>query len=147
VETVDIVSFEGKIQQVTPEMLRRFNTLKAAAAGDGVTLHIVSGFRDYPTQERLRQELGAQAAQPGRSRHQSGIALDLNAYGEDSAEYKWLKANATDHGFIRTVSTETWHWVYSPERIKTKEVTKGGKKYIRTYFTTFSNQYVERPAE
>jgi LAS superfamily LD-carboxypeptidase LdcB len=26
--------------------------------------------------------------------------------------YTWLKKNAADYGFIRTVGNEPWHWVY-----------------------------------
>ena len=32
--------------------------------------------------------------------------------------YAWLIANTYKFGFIRTVSTEEWHFEYSPERAK-----------------------------
>ena len=55
---------------------------------------------------------GNLAAKPGTSNHGVGLALDLNSSG--SGVYSWLKNNAHAHGFIRTVSSETWHWEYRP---------------------------------
>jgi len=28
--------------------------------------------------------------------------------------YEWLKRNGPAHGFVRTVSNESWHWEYRP---------------------------------
>lgn len=52
-------------------------------------------------------------ARPGYSRHQSGIAFDFNT--KDEAVYNWLKINALQYGFVRTVPSESWHWEYLPE--------------------------------
>ena len=30
--------------------------------------------------------------------------------------YEWLKANAPKHGFVRTVSDESWQWEFRPVR-------------------------------
>jgi LAS superfamily LD-carboxypeptidase LdcB len=33
--------------------------------------------------------------------------------------YKWLAKNAAEYGFVRTVASEPWHWVYfGPEEAK-----------------------------
>lgn len=65
-----------------------------------------------------------QVAQPGKSNHGNGIALDLNTGGypsypgtpflEGGKIMKWLTENAHRFGFIRTVKSEAWHWEYYP---------------------------------
>ena len=65
-----------------------------------------------------------QVAPPGKSNHGNGIALDLNTGGypsypgspfrEGGKIMKWLTENAHRFGFIRTVSSEAWHWEYYP---------------------------------
>ncbi|MEM6698100.1 MAG: M15 family metallopeptidase, partial [Bacteroidota bacterium] len=62
---------------------------------------------------------GNKAAKPGRSNHQNGIALDIaNTKSGTSIVYQWLKENATKYGFVRTVKSESWHWVYLPGKAK-----------------------------
>jgi len=58
-------------------------------------------------------------ARPGYSNHNSGLAIDLNCGGAkfnnfDQGIYEWLLLNAYKYGFVRTVSTEEWHWEYRP---------------------------------
>ncbi len=62
------------------------------------------------------------------SNHGLGIALDLNTNcGKQNSKsneptskclsspvYKWLRTNAINYGFIRTVESEPWHWEYRP---------------------------------
>lgn len=55
---------------------------------------------------------GNLAAKPGTSNHGVGLALDLNSGG--AGVYNWLKNNGHAYGFIRTVSSETWHWEHRP---------------------------------
>ena len=66
-----------------------------------------------------------QTAAPGRSAHGKGTAVDI-PLGFASSKYKtsrpdlltkqyrWLCLNAWKYGFIRTVSSERWHWEYRP---------------------------------
>ena len=65
----------------------------------------------------------AATAPPGSSNHGSGIALDFNTGTRDRSTgfselnatvYVWLARNAHRYGFIRTVSSEEWHWEYLP---------------------------------
>jgi N-acetylmuramoyl-L-alanine amidase len=66
----------------------RASLYAAAAAGDGKVMRITSAFRSLAQQYLLRRwfELGrcgiTAAAQPGRSNHESGRALDLSNYGD-----------------------------------------------------------------
>ena len=63
-------------------------------------------------------------AVPGRSSHNSGLAVDFNTGSKtgkissplDQTVYSWLIINAWRFGFIRTVPSEEWHWEYRPGR-------------------------------
>ena len=107
-----------------------------AAAGDGVTLLIVSGFRSYEYQAALiRKKINAGQsitdilevnAAPGHSEHHTGLAVDIATPGsrplteefEDSAAFRWLQANAERFGFSMSyprdnpwgIVYEPWHW-------------------------------------
>jgi LAS superfamily LD-carboxypeptidase LdcB len=91
-----------------------------AAAQDGVFLTADSGWRSFDEQAALYtaylagKGLGI-AAKPGSSNHQSGVAIDIAVQNSTTSRaYLWLKANAQRFGFIRTVSSEPWHWEYRP---------------------------------
>jgi LAS superfamily LD-carboxypeptidase LdcB len=91
-----------------------------------VPLPLKSGFRTYPKQQTLfdgwtRRLPGFNlAAKPGFSNHQVGFAYDfaIDAYG-GNPRYDWLKRNGPQHGFVRTVSGEPWHWEYRPKIAQT----------------------------
>ena len=122
-----IVAFTG-LDKNTPYTVRERLTLGSlgpylrlvrAAQADGAEVGLNSGFRTYPEQallyDRYRAGVGAKAAKPGTSNHQSGRAVDLNAWDFNGTVYTWLKGHAPRHGFIRTVSDEPWHWEYLPQ--------------------------------
>lgn len=86
-----------------------------AAAAQGVTIRINSGFRTNAEQTYLYNcyrncncNSCNLAAAPGYSNHQSGHALDLNTASPGVAA--WLNANGARFGFKRTVPSELWHW-------------------------------------
>jgi len=94
-----------------------FNKMFTAARTAGVRLTITSAFRTLERQryfwncyQTKRCNNGNLAARPGSSNHGRGIALDLNATAKSSAQYRWLASNAQRFGFVRTVSSEPWHW-------------------------------------
>jgi len=112
-----------------PEVVNAFFNMKAAFEADnpGKTLQVNSGFRTYKQQEEARaywtkQGEPSKAARPGFSRHQNGIAVDINTDGSKppgylTSVYLWLRENAPQYGFVRTVRSEPWHWVYfGPEK-------------------------------
>jgi LAS superfamily LD-carboxypeptidase LdcB len=65
-----------------------------------------------------------QVAPPGKSNHGNGIGLDLNTGGfpaypdkpfsQGGKIMEWLTKNAHRFGFMRSVSSEPWHWEYYP---------------------------------
>ena len=120
---VNIVGFGAEMEQVTLDSLAQYLKLSQAANDEAnLLLSINSAFRTFQRQAELRRlfEIGQGnlAAKPGRSNHQHGQAFDLNTRhnvfdGSDKI-YEWLKRNAPKHGFVRTVSNESWHWEYRP---------------------------------
>lgn len=112
--------------------------LQAAARKAGVRVVVRSGYRSYATQAAILaskiKEYGSEAlarrynAAPGRSEHQTGLAVDLwdgVTWGlavRDTATGKWLWANAWRYGFILRYppgkeaitgyAFEPWHYRY-----------------------------------
>jgi hypothetical protein len=120
---VGIVGTGGQLQYIALQTMEPYLKLMEAAREDNIEISITSGFRTYSKQAGLYNGWKAgrpgfnRAAKPGSSNHQNGIAFDLNTGGYDGAPvYDWMKANATTHGFIRTVNREHWHWEYQPEK-------------------------------
>jgi D-alanyl-D-alanine carboxypeptidase len=110
---ITVVTVDGKPAEVLTA--NAYSVMQGAAAEDGVTLWVVSGFRTMEEQEYLYDCYVScdcnncnLAAPPGYSNHQSGHALDLNTSG--TGVYAWLDANAAEYGFERTVPSEDWHW-------------------------------------
>lgn len=109
-----------------------------AAKADGVKLQVVSGYRQWQTQQDLYQNrvnksgMGQQTvAKPGHSEHQLGTAVDLTDGNEatlleqsfgDTKAGRWLKENAWRYGFVNSftkenapktgISPEPWHYRY-----------------------------------
>jgi len=117
------VTFEGRrfgdfvMQDRTAE---QFVKLFEHGLREGVFLQVNSAFRTNEEQAKLFRawqsgESRFIAAAPGRSNHQSGIALDINVGGFSGEIYRWMEAKAPQYGFIRTVhgpNAEAHHWEY-----------------------------------
>lgn len=119
---------------INPEAKQALDEMFAAAAGDGLTMRVVSGFRSYTTQKNLynkyvRRDGVAKAdtysARPGFSEHQTGLAFDINKANDSfvgTPEALWLAANAYKYGFILRYPEgkesitgyqfEPWHYRY-----------------------------------
>jgi D-alanyl-D-alanine carboxypeptidase len=139
-EAADLVevgpNLVGRMQRLTPGAAEKWRAMVAAAADDGVTLMIVSGFRSYEYQAALiRKKINAGQgiadilsvnAAPGHSEHHTGLAVDIATPGsrplteefENSEAFRWLDANATRFGFSMSyprdnpwgIIYEPWHW-------------------------------------
>jgi hypothetical protein len=107
----------------------RVQGLLDAAAASGVRLG-GGGFRDPSEQIRLRQahcgpteydvyykpasQCTPPTAQPGKSMHERGLAIDFTVNGRvissrSDPAFQWLAANAAAYGFYNLPS-EPWHW-------------------------------------
>lgn len=121
--------------------------MKNAAARDGITLTIVSGYRSYARQEKLynnyvakdgRDEADRYSARPGHSEHQSGLAMDLNSVEDSFAntkEAKWIAENCAKYGFIIRYpkdKEEQTGYIYEPWHVRylgvdlAEEITASG---------------------
>ncbi|MFM6988047.1 MAG: D-alanyl-D-alanine carboxypeptidase family protein [Arenimonas sp.] len=120
---------------------KAWRRMLAAAAGDGVALDAISGFRSAHYQMGIfRRKLarGSNLADilqvntaPGFSEHHSGRALDIGTPGQPPAEegfettaaFAWLQARAGDFGFGMSyprgnrhgIAYEPWHWCWSED--------------------------------
>lgn len=119
VDLVALVDTTLDIEHLALDTVEAYAELVAAAARDGVTVTLNSGFRSYPEQKHLHDGFVRKlpgfntAAKPGFSKHQNGIAFDLSVAGGDgNPTYEWLKKNGPRFGFVRTVNREPWHWEF-----------------------------------
>lgn len=97
---------------VDPDAQAAFNEMQAAAAKEGRSLAICSGFRSYSTQQALYQKYVSRdgkaaadrySARAGHSEHQTGLAFDINKASSSftsTPEAKWLAENCWKYGFI-----------------------------------------------
>lgn len=111
-----------------------------AARAEGLSVFLSSSYRPYSEQEYLYNRKVAQygdpavaatiVAPPGTSEHQSGLCADITDiyYAtkdrslENTALFKWMKANCQDYGFILRypdgkqdvtgIIYEPWHFRY-----------------------------------
>ena len=134
---------------LTSECDAAYDQMKAAAAKEGLSLYISSGFRSYDTQDVIYNRYVANdgkanadrySARPGHSEHQTGLAIDLNGVSDsfgDTAEGKWVAAHAHEYGFIlrypkgKEAQTgymyEPWHIRYVGVEVATKIFESDGQ--------------------
>jgi zinc D-Ala-D-Ala carboxypeptidase len=117
---------------------RAWSHMREAALRDDLVLEAVSGYRSHDYQLGIFErklargqsvdEILAVNAAPGYSEHHSGLALDISAPDEPSAEesfeatpaFAWLTANAGDFGYAMSyprdnphgIVYEPWHWMF-----------------------------------
>lgn len=140
-------------QKITKEAYDAFIDMYNSALKDDIKLIINSSYRDYTSQKNTYTDLknaygtsraDGQAARPGHSEHESGLAFDIFSPGntstsnfKDSNAYTWLKEHAQEYGFIERYpegkeyitgyNFESWHWRYVGKEaaitIKEEEIT------------------------
>ena len=136
----ELAVVDGK--PVGKDVAKAIILMKRAAAKDGITLNVNSGFRSPYTainkvstkgtkvsssaQDTLYKSYLANGkpltAKPGSSNHGNAFAFDLNTGSVTGAiksrlnkpVYQWLINNAYKFGFVRWVAKEEWHWEYRP---------------------------------
>lgn len=91
---------------------KAYEKMNYAASKDGVTLWIVSGYRNYKDQETIynnyvkingKENADTYSARPGYSEHQTGYVIDVNdatSNFEGTKAAKWLDDNSYKFGFI-----------------------------------------------
>lgn len=93
-----------------PDVAAAFDRMAGAAAADGLSLLVSSGFRSDAEQAELfaANPDPTWVAPPGRSLHRCATELDLGPPGA----YAWLAANAGRFGFVKRYDWEAWHFGY-----------------------------------
>ncbi|WPF83131.1 M15 family metallopeptidase [Sanguibacter sp. 4.1] len=107
---------ESPATGLDPELERRFALAVEAAAADGVTLTLTSGWRSAEDQAALvesaverygsLEEARRWVLPPGRSAHVAGRAIDVGP--TDGA--LWLEQHGADLGLCRVYANELWHF-------------------------------------
>ena len=104
------------VGNLQPALLNAVQQAASAAAADGVTMTITSGWRSPEFQQQLLDDAvstyGSIAAArqyvqpPERSRHVLGQAVDIGGYGAD----QWLIAHGSRFGLCQIYANEVWHF-------------------------------------
>ena len=129
----------GRRLQLTPDAATALAAMEAAAAGDGVAIAAVSGYRSFAYQRQLLQaklhrgvDIGDALrvnTAPGFSEHHTGCAVDLttrdiapaDAAFAGTVAYRWLTRHAANYGFHLSyaagnphgIEFEPWHWRFT----------------------------------
>jgi LAS superfamily LD-carboxypeptidase LdcB len=128
VAAAELVDYHG--QSLAADSAEAFERMRVAAAQDGVTLKVISGFRSIATQVSIFDGKGGglaaaeYSAPPGHSQHHTGLAVDINSLSpsfKQTKAFAWLRKNAKTYGFMLPYTegsgdlgprAEPWHWVY-----------------------------------
>ena len=113
-----------------------FILMRNAAAFDKIELPLIAGYRTMAQQTALYEErknpairaVQGQAAYPGSSNHQTGIALDIDVgidiasylAGKTTARFEWLTKYGASFGFDHVEGHavhEAWHWTHLPTTV------------------------------
>jgi LAS superfamily LD-carboxypeptidase LdcB len=128
VAAAELVDYHG--QSLSADSAEAFERMRVAAAQEGVTLKVISGFRSIATQVSIFDGKGGglaaaeYSAPPGHSQHHTGLAVDINSLSpsfKQTKAFAWLRKNAKTYGFMLPYTegsgdlgprAEPWHWVY-----------------------------------
>lgn len=104
------------IGNLEPRLLAAIQNATSAAAADGITMTINSGWRSPQFQQQLLDDAvvtygSLPAARryvqtPEHSRHVTGAAVDVGGTGADH----WLIANGSRFGLCQIYANELWHF-------------------------------------
>lgn len=109
------------VANLDPALAEALRLASQAAAADGVTIQVTSGWRSPEHQERLfreavatygsEEEASRWVAPSDRSAHVSGDAVDLGP----TAAVEWLSRHGARFGLCQVYGNEPWHFELRPE--------------------------------
>jgi zinc D-Ala-D-Ala carboxypeptidase len=112
------------VAKLDPALLSALRRAATAAADDGVTFVVDSGWRSREYQEQLLQEAVSKygsveeaarwVATPNTSAHVSGDAVDL----EPATAMAWLSKDGAAYGLCQIYRNEPWHYELRREAIE-----------------------------
>ncbi|WP_231991958.1 M15 family metallopeptidase [Mycobacterium sp. ACS4331] len=104
------------VGHLDPALLTALQNAASAAAAEGITMTVTSGWRTPEFQQQLLDDAvatyGSYAAArqyvqtPTGSKHVLGQAVDVGGLGAD----EWLMANGPRFGLCRIYANESWHF-------------------------------------
>ncbi|MDZ7887136.1 MAG: M15 family metallopeptidase [Mycobacterium sp.] len=104
------------IGRLDPTLVAAVQNATSAAAAEGVTVTVTSGWRSPEFQQQLLDDAivtyGSYAAArqyvqtPEQSRHVVGAAVDIGGPGAD----QWMITNGPRFGLCQIYANETWHF-------------------------------------
>lgn len=105
---LSLLSPVGRGFLLRPDAAASYVRCQAAGCPAGIT----TAYRTRAEQQALLDRYGYPHAEyPGHSQHGEGVALDL-----PEPARAWMVANGRDHGWVRTITAEPWHFEYQPQR-------------------------------
>lgn len=154
----DLVDIGGGLQ-LRAEAAQAVARLRAEAAAAGLDVAVLSAFRSFQYQQGLFGSAASRfgvtgaevrSARPGFSEHQTGLAVDVGGGGcdiercfGDTAEGRWVAANAHRSGFlvrypdgsspITGFQYEPWHLRYVGPELAT-EMQQTGVATLEEFF-------------
>lgn len=136
--------------------------MQSAAAAEGISLFVVSGYRSYYSQQAVYagwvsqdgvEKADTYSSRPGHSDHQTGYTFDLNSLSQSFAYTKegiWLAEHCAEFGFIirypdgKEMYTgymyEPWHVRYIGKE-KARVITESGLSLEEYY--GFTSDYAD----
>lgn len=109
------------LSNLDPALLAAVQRAADAAAADGVTMVVTSGWRSTALQQQLldaatsrygsREEALKYVSSPEVSHHVPGTAVDIGPTDADS----WLSQHGADFGLCQTYANEMWHFELATE--------------------------------
>lgn len=113
---VTVSDDRAAVTKLDPDLLQALQAASSAAADDGITLQVTSGWRSSAYQRELLRDAvwkyGSEAeaarwvATPETSSHVSGDAVDV---GPTDAMY-WLGQHGAHFGLCQVYGNEPWHF-------------------------------------
>ena len=133
-----------------------FSTMQSAAANEGISLSVISGYRSYSRQNRIynnyvsrdgKAKADTYSARAGHSEHQTGLAADINSLSQsfkNTKEGQWLNEHCSEYGFIIRYPEgkesitgyifEPWHIRYVGKELASALYNNGDWITLEEYF-------------
>lgn len=135
----------NRMARLHPQAKKAWFKMKEAAKHKGITIQLISSYRNFNYQKKLIENKLAKGLQlceilkvntlPGYSEHHTGCAVDIGNHDkesiletcfEETEAFKWLSQEAYHFGFSMTypknndssIIYEPWHWCFNPQNNK-----------------------------
>lgn len=133
-----------------------FSVMQSAAANEGISLSVISGYRSYSRQNTIynnyvsrdgKAKADTYSARAGHSEHQTGLAADINSLSQsfkNTKEGQWLNEHCSEYGFIIRYPEgkesitgyifEPWHIRYVGKELASALYNNGDWITLEEYF-------------